>query len=236
MPHAYPHTPHWRACARARLSPLTLFKETGEVVEKETASFADFASRLGCKRSYVTELRKADRLVLTEDGKAVCVVESLARIEATRDPSKIGVADRHAAARKAGQGLAAAAADEPQQAAEAAQPAPGESPDATVDDTAPDEGFQYWRRRSEKARALAAERDNAIAEGKLLDAGEVTAAVAGGVTALRARLETLPDTLGPQLAAISDEPAARALLAEAIEHVLEELSRQFTLIGKAGSP
>lgn len=199
------------------------------MVETETASFAEFASRLGCKRGYVTELRKADRLVLTEDGRRVRVAESLARIDATRDPSKRGVAARHAAARGTAITTAAPAPDAAPAGAQRAGDAP-EDPGAGVDGG--DEGFQYWRRRSEKARALAAERDNAVAEGKLLDAAEVTAAVSGGVTALRARLETLPDTLGPQLAAIDDETRARSLLAEAIEHALEELSRQFAVFAK----
>src|SRR5690348_2338572 len=84
MPHAYPHTCRTDARrARARLSPLFFFKGKGEMVEKEIATFAEFAARLGCKRSYVTELRKAGRLVLTDDGK-VKVAESIARIEATR--------------------------------------------------------------------------------------------------------------------------------------------------------
>lgn len=203
------------------------------------ASFAEFAALRGWRRSYVTALRKADRLVLTDDGKAVRVAESLARIKATEDPAKAAVAARHAAKRAKGQGPA------PSSSIEKPKPAVATANDGAVEPEADDEaareaaaalgvddGFQYWRRRSEKARALAAERDNAVAEGKLLDAVQVTAAVAGGVTALRARLETLPDTLGPQLAAIDDEASTRSLLAEAIEHALEELSRQFGALGK----
>lgn len=189
------------------------------------ASFADFAALRGWRRSYVTALRKADRLVLTDDGKAVRVAESLARIKATEDPAKAGVAARHAAARSASNPTPEPAPEESPAGADAAAPDP-------IDGPGIDEGFQYWRRRSEKAKALGAERDNAIAEGKLLDAGETTAAIAGAVTAIRVRLETMPDTLGPQLAAIDDEARARSLLAEAIEHALEELSRQFTGIAK----
>lgn len=202
----------------------------------ETASFAEFARSAGIKRSYVTALRKADRLVLTDDGKRVRVAESLARIEATRDPARAAVAARHAAAR----GRPAFPSDDTAPRTQTAgqgddgadtPPAP---PDATqpVDDAPGDEGFQYWRRRSEKARALAAERDNAAAEAKLLDGEQVVAAVKGAITTLRTRLESLPDVLGPQLAAISDEAEARASLAEAIEHALEETSRQFFAIGR----
>jgi len=59
-----------------------------------------FARRLGCRPGYVTELRRRGRLVLTHDGKAICVADSLARIEATRDPTKAGVRDYHARARQ----------------------------------------------------------------------------------------------------------------------------------------
>lgn len=205
-------------------------------MDRETASFAQFAAAAGIKRSYVTALRKADRLVLTDDGKRVLVAESLARIEATRDPARAAVAARHAAARGTPAFPTAAAAQRTQTAGqgEAAADAAPAPPDATqpVDDTPGGEGFQYWRQRSEKARALAAERDNAVAEAKLLDAEEVVATVKGAITTLRTRLESLPDVLGPQLAAISDEAEARASVAEAIEHALEETSRQFFAIGR----
>src|SRR5690606_36563118 len=67
----------------------------------ETLGFRDFARRCGWKASFVTELKDAGRLVLTPDGRRVLVAESLRLIEDTRDPSKAGVAARHAAARGA---------------------------------------------------------------------------------------------------------------------------------------
>lgn len=209
--------PHRRGRARVCRFSHTFFRKKGWWVDKETASFAEFARRLGCKRGYVTALRQADRLVLTEDGRHVCIAESLARIKATRDPAKIAVAARHAAAR------AADASSLPSQSEPPQTPA-GE----TQDDPAATLGFQHWRERNERAKALAGERDNAIAEGKLLDAGDVERALADATTALRARLESLPDTLGPQLAAIDDEGRVRALLAGEIEHALEECARQFS--------
>ena len=65
----------------------------------ETESFRQFAARLGCRPGYVTELRHAGRLVLTEDGRRVRVAESLRLIQDTRDPTKAGVRARHAAER-----------------------------------------------------------------------------------------------------------------------------------------
>lgn len=55
---------------------------------QETLSQADFAKRIGVGRSRVTALKQAGRLVMTEDGKRVLVSASIARIEATADPSK----------------------------------------------------------------------------------------------------------------------------------------------------
>jgi hypothetical protein len=194
-----------------------------------TVNFRTFARMLGNTPSYVHALKQAGRLVLTDDGKRVKVAESQQRIRDTEDPGKVGVAARHAAARqaKAGEGAAAVAI-----AAPAAIDA-GEDGEA---DPPGREGYQYWRERNERAKALASERENLVAEGKLMDAAQVEAAVAAAATTLRSRLESLPDVLGPQLAAINDEPQARATIAEAIEHALEECSRQFANIGRQVTP
>lgn len=180
----------------------------------EVASFREFAGIVGCKPGYVTQLRKAGRLVLTDDGKRVRVAESLQRIADTRDPAKAAVAERHAAARNNGNG-----------AAFAPPPTTGESGDEP--DLPTSTGYTYWRERTERAKALAAERENDIAEGKLLDAAEVEAAVSHAVTQLRTTLEGLPYDLAPELAPITDEGELRARLVEAVELALGELSRQF---------
>lgn len=70
--------------------------------------------------------------------------------------------------------------------------------------------------------------------GKLMPAEEVRAVVATAGTGLRARLEMLPDSLAPQLAAVQDEARVKALLAAEIESALAELSHQFgKLLGGA---
>lgn len=191
------------------------------------ASFSEFARRQGIKPSYVTQLRKDGRLVLTDDGKHVRVAESLARIEGTRDPSKAGVAARHAAARGAvnGQGDGGAAPSAP------AEQERVEDPDISTEGLV-DDGYQYWRKRTERAKALQAERENALAEGKLLDAGQVDAAAAEAATRFRAALEAMPYDLAPELAPITDEAQVRARLVEAVEHALTELSRQFGALTK----
>lgn len=183
----------------------------------DTATFAEFARLAGCKRSYVTQLRKDDRLVL--DGRRVRVAESLARIADTSDPAKRGVADRHAAARQT-----TAPAD--------ASAATTSEDEAAADLVVPFDGnYQHWRARNERAKALAAERENIVAEGRLLDSSDVAHAVAGSVTTLRVRLEALPSMLAPQLAGMDDEGAIRVAMAEAIEHALDECVRSLQVLG-----
>lgn len=192
----------------------------------ETVSFKVFARMLGERSpSYVTQLKAEGRLVLTSDGKRVRVAESLALVRATADPAKTGVTARHAADRqaKAGEGAAPLPMAPPASIGEA---------EPQLDEIGGGQGYQYWRERNERARALASERDNALADGLLMVAAEVEAAIAAAATTLRTRLESLPDVLGPQLTAITDEAQARATLAEAIEHALDEVSRQFLAISR----
>jgi hypothetical protein len=190
-----------------------------------TATFTRFANILECSKSYVTQLKADGRLVLTEDNQRVRVAESLERIRATADPAKAGVVARHAANRDAGaeQGTPAAQA-----------PATG----AEDDDEGEGGGdrYQHWRARNERAKALAAERDNRVRDGELLEAGDVAATVTTAITVLRNRLEALADVLGPQLAAEGDEARCRALVAESVEHALEETARQFATLAKDGAP
>lgn len=188
----------------------------------ETASFAGFARILGVKPQAVTALRHAGRLVLTDDGKRVQVAASQQRIRDTADPSKAGVVARHAAERAAKAGETAATPD----------PLETQGEGEADDDTPGSRDYQSSRARREHYQALEAQRAYEVAIGKLMDAGEVAAAVAGAAATLRTRLEGLPDILGPQLAAIHDEAQCRATLAEAIEHALEETARQFCNIAK----
>lgn len=62
----------------------------------------------------------------------------------------------------------------------------------------------------------------------LVQAKEMHSVVAGAGASLRARLEQLPDTLAPQLAATTDENRIRAVLAGEIEAALAELAHQFS--------
>ncbi len=192
--------------------------ERGEVTRKA------FARILNAAPSYITQLQAEGRLVLTADGKRVRVDESLALIRGTADPAKSGVAARHAAAR--GAPTAASVGDEP----ESEEGESGAGADPAQDGHA--------RRRSkalaDKAEtdAKAAERDYRISMGELLEAAEVEHLIKSAVATFRGSLENLPDVLAPELSAISDEGRVRVVLAEAIEHKLEELSRAFAAVGR----
>lgn len=193
----------------------------------ETATFSEFAAIHGCKPSYVTALRKAGRLVLSDDGKRVRVAESLARIAATRDPAMQAVADRHAAER--GAALSAPAvellADEGDDIAGSA-----EAGDGDTAETDPD--FAKWRGRKERAAALREEMRLAEDAKEFVRRADAIAVVSNAFVTLRTDLEALPDSIAPVLAGETDEQRVRILLAEEIEQALGNLAIN---IGKLGA-
>ncbi|MBL8302628.1 MAG: hypothetical protein JNM26_07645 [Ideonella sp.] len=176
-----------------------------------TLTQRQFADHIGCRPSYVTKLKQEGRLVLTDDAKRVRVAESIARIEATRDPAKRAVAERHAdergAALAVGEGAAASVAEDPAILA---------NPD-----------YQAARAKREHFAAEREEMRYRQEAGELMVAAEVEGAVASILTELRTRLEALPDVLGPQLAPVTDETQIRARLADEIEIALGEVARRF---------
>lgn len=60
---------------------------------------SDFARSQGWVPSYVSKLAKEKRLVYGPDGKLIDVQKTLALLGKTADPSKVGVAQRHAQTR-----------------------------------------------------------------------------------------------------------------------------------------
>lgn len=191
----------------------------------ETASFAEFASLAGFKRSYITDLKAKGRLVLTEDGKRVLVAPSLELIQATRDPARAGVAARHAAARSQGAATPAAAQEAPQGLDGVPDP-----------DTVPSDSHAGRRSKAladkEEALARKALREEALELGQLMLGEEVLGVVASAITALRLRLESVAHDLAPQLAALSDEAKIQALLDAEIRTMLSELSRELGALAK----
>lgn len=201
-------------------------------------SFAAFARARGWSRSYVTALRKAGRLVLTADGKRVLPTESDARILATRDPAKAGVVARHAAARAVATANVAAQADH---TTSAGTEAPAGPPTELVPGILPlapaaeegagkgeddESGFASWKAATERERYRQLKRENELAEGKLVDAAEIRLAVAELGTALRQRLEALPNHIAA-LVEPNDRDTVRQAVTDTIEHTLKDLATAF---------
>lgn len=185
-----------------------------------TATLRQFARLLDVSPSYVTELKTAGRLVLSPEGR-VLVDESRRLIRETQDPAKDGVRARHAAARASAEG----------EGAEDPAAAPGTGVSEYADDPI---ALRRSRAQAEKAEAEArkALREEQIELGQLLQRDDVLHAVRAAGGELRTALENMPIALAPLLAAETDEGKCRVLVADAVEHALDELSRQFAAIGR----
>lgn len=187
--------------------------------EDVRVSGKDLAALIGCRPSYVVELKRKGRLVPAEDGKGYLRDASLALYGQTQDPSYTAVAERHAAAR--GSALVAAGVmDEEDGDAEA-------ETEAKAPPTK--DSLRKAKALADKAEidAMAAARDYEVSMGKLLDAGQVEHVLAEAATAIRVELERMADTLAPQLAATTDESRCRELVWNEVSHALEEMSRGF---------
>ncbi len=165
----------------------------------ETMTQAEFSRHIGVEKSYVTELKKNGRLVFDENGK-VMVDESTLRIAATEDPSKSGVADRHAAARQ------------------------GKDDNDEMTGRV-GSAYQQARAMKEKYAAMQAKIAYEKEVGELLKISDIRAAIMDGDTIIRNRLESMPDTLSPQLAVENDEQKIRAMLIDHVEWLLTDLSQ-----------
>lgn len=189
-----------------------------------TMGLKEFADSQGWKPSYVSQLKQAGRLVLTEDGRRVVVAASLQRIADTRSPGKAGVAARHAAARQSGdQDPLAGGAEAPV----APMAPPGDDPISLRRATA--------QMELEESKARRAKREEELELGQLLEVGAVKAVVADAITKLRTALENLPATLSAALAAEPDEARVRVMLMDAIERELGKASKQMSKLARAES-
>ncbi|ARV17487.1 hypothetical protein AEP_00527 [Curvibacter sp. AEP1-3] len=201
----------------------------------ETATLSEFCRLIGVKVGYGSELKKTGRLVLAEDGKTVRVQESIARIAETRDPSKAGVAARHAEERGAevATGHAESKTNQAPAHASSAQAATnsvageGEQPPAG-------QGYDYQGSKAKREHFAAMEAEASYREKirELLPASEVRAVVAEIITVLRTSIEGLPYNLAPQLAATSDETQIKSILSNEVEHALDTAAQSLAKLGK----
>lgn len=155
---------------------------------------AEFAKLIDKNKSYVTRLKQAGRLVLTEDG-LVDLEASHARLAETADPGR------------------------------APQGGAGQPPVKVT-------SYNDARTRNELAKAQTAELELAVKQGKLVDADEARLFAADLAASFRAALEILPDRLAPELVALKDTEAVRAVLVEEFERVLTDLSDKIAKWGK----
>ena len=167
----------------------------------EQLSQAAFARHIGKDKGYVTRLKQAGRLVILENGM-VDVALSMQRIAETADPTRQKVPT----ARFEGAGNTQA----PQQ---------------------PSESYSEAKTRKEIAQAEMAEIELATLRKNLLDAAEVRLFAADLGTTFRAALEALPDRLAHELVPVDDADEIRAVLVDAFEQLLDDLSLK---IGKMG--
>ena len=194
-----------------------------------TITGKELASLIGCKPSYVVELRKKGRVVVGAGGKGFLKTASLELYARTADPVYAGVAQRHADERGsslAGSGEGANALDADEEDSRPSRAGRPQTPDSA---------------RKAKALADKAETDAHMAHialqkelGLLLPRADVEAFLAEHATTFRGAMERLADTLAPQLAATLDEAGCRRLVWDEVSHALEELSQGFrTLAAKA---
>lgn len=204
--------------------------------EDVQVSGKDLALLIGCRPSYIVELKKKGRLVSAEDGKGYLRDASLALYGQTQDPSYSAVAARHAEAR--GASLAGAGVgghpDSDADGDDLEADGEAESGEGAAVPATPD-AKRKAKALADKAEidAKAAARDYEVSMGKLLDAGQVEHVLAEAATAIRVELERMADALAPQLAATTDEARCRELIWNEVSHALEEMSRGFRVASTA---
>lgn len=172
---------------------------------------SQYAKHRGVSPSYVTQLAREGRLVRDDAGN-ILADETDALIAATGDPSKAGVAKRHADNRAA---------------------------KVFNDDFIPKNdtekaGAAYQQSRAVKERFLALEAKRAYEQaiGRLADVGEVEAVVSTAMTEIRLQLENLAVTLAPTMVAMTSEVACTNALRDEFDRLLAGVAAHFEKLSK----
>jgi hypothetical protein len=197
---------------------------TGKSTLSESQSA--FAERMGLNKSFVTRLKQAGRLVLTQTGQ-VDVEASIARIDATRG-TRYDVEYRNAQSRN------------PQLFPDVATaPTRFSAPDNADRDSAPVSALDLDEigRRTRHAQMLEREavarmreREDLELAGDLVRRQAVSHALTTAVGVILNAAETLPDRVTPLLIDVSDSARIRALLRDEIETLLATVSSQLTSV------
>lgn len=198
--------------------------------EMRKSEFADF---LGVTRGYVSQLAKADRLVLSSDGQQVRVRESLDKLAATGNVDKVGVSARHALERlaKGGSGVNVQAAIQSAAGLPLPSPAPATTtirklPDAaTLIYTDPMAAYNAARAGNEIKRGEQLDIELAKSRRELIGLEGAVKAVASLAASTRARIERVPDRISTVLAAETDPARVYAILQQEIDSICEEVQQ-----------
>lgn len=177
----------------------------------------EFAERQGCSPAYVSKLVKEGKIVLTEDGKKVIVDQSLVRMQQSRDPSKVRVAERHARERlerDVGQYTKPNAPDLPSFPLDT----------GTSFDDPKNIDFQKARAMREHYLAMQAKNEYLKSQRTLVERDRVERAAFALARLQRDSFMGLPTKIAPSLAAISDPWELEKKLQEAVRNLLADMA------------
>ena len=201
-----------------------------------------FARRIGVDRAHVTRMAQQGRLVVI-DGQ-IEVEASLARMEATKDPNRDDVRQRHAKARDAkrlaaveneAQGGAhsgvlaaiispAAGTDKGEAEKNAPQADSGASPMESEPVIQAAEVFRRARTAKMHFESRRAVIRVARLQGRLADVATIKKCAGNDGATLRSMLENLPDQAAPRLAPVRDPAGVARILGELLDDVAHTMA------------
>jgi phage terminase Nu1 subunit (DNA packaging protein) len=187
---------------------------------------AAYARYKGWDKSRITRLKEAGMVVLNSEGK-VDVAATDQTIGDNINPALDAVREYHAQKRA--------------QKAETAQSNPNGSKQTQSGGNQGINGVDmhskaiHIRTANEFEKLIASKRENALAEGKLMQAEDVLMTVSDAAAVIRSRLEAMPDNLSAQFAAETDEAKIRAIFTDFVDSLLGEMHRKMQQLGKGES-
>ena len=177
-----------------------------------------FAAHIGKAPSYITWLRKNNRLVLSTDERQVNVEETIALIRETADPTKAAVSARHQEAR--------VQRDVISQLSPLVESTPNmAAPQPVIGPAGKQPDFQKARAHREYYLAQLAEAEFHKVQGSQVELEAVKTGAFNAGRLLRDQLLGMPPQLAPELAAMTDPWEIERRLTAAIRASLEDAER-----------
>ncbi len=177
-----------------------------------------FAAYIGKAPSYITWLRKNNRLVLSADERQVNVDATIALIRETADPTKAAVAARHQEAR--------VQRDVTSQLSPLVESTPNmAAPQPAIGPAGKQPDFQKARAHREYYLAQLAEAEFHKVQGSQVELEAVKTGAFSAGRLLRDQLLGMPPQLAPELAAMTDPWEIERRLTAAIRASLEDAER-----------